>query len=89
MNYLGQDAPEIQFAAKEVCRDMARPNQDSWRKLKILARFVFERESVRWRFEWQDEVDCVLRSYSDSDWAGCRRTRRSTSGGVVMLGGTV
>ena len=24
--------------------------------------------------------------YTDSDWAGCRRTARSTSGGVVMIG---
>ena len=24
--------------------------------------------------------------YSDSDWAGCPRTRRSTSGGAIMLG---
>lgn len=87
MNYLAQDAPEIQYAAKEVCRDMAKPSHDSWRKLKILARFILERESVVWRFEWQDDVDLVLRVFSDSDWAGCRRTRRSTSGGAVMLGG--
>ena len=25
--------------------------------------------------------------WSDTDFAGCKRTRRSTSGGVVMLGG--
>jgi hypothetical protein len=87
LNYLAQDAPEVQVAAKEVCRDMAKPNQDSWRKLKILARFILERESVVWSFEWQDEVDLVLRVFSDSDWAGCRRTRRSTSGGAIMLGG--
>ena len=29
----------------------------------------------------------MLRMYSDSDWAGCLRTRKSTSGGVVTLGG--
>jgi hypothetical protein len=85
-NYLAQDAPELQFAAKEVCRDMARPNLDSWKKLKVLARFVLGRVSVRWQFKWQDEVDCMLCVFSDSDWAGCRRTRRSTSGGVVMVG---
>jgi hypothetical protein len=87
MNYLAQDAPEIQFAAKEVCRDMARPTRESWKKLKILARFILERESIVWHFDWQDEVGLVLRVFSDSDWAGCRRTRRSTSGGAIMLGG--
>jgi hypothetical protein len=86
VNSLAQDAPEIQFAAKEVCRDMARPSQGTWRKLKILARFILEREAVLWTFEWQEEVYLVLRVYSDSDWAGCRRARRSTSGGTIMLG---
>lgn len=28
-----------------------------------------------------------LHVYTDSDWAGCDRSRRSTSGGVVVLGG--
>ena len=28
----------------------------------------------------------VVDIYSDSNWAGCRRTRKSSSGGVVMLG---
>jgi hypothetical protein len=85
-NYLAQDAPDMQFAAKEICRDMAKPTQESWRKLKILARFVLEREAVTWRFDWQDEVGLVLSVFSDSDWAGCRRTRRSTSGGAVLVG---
>ena len=25
-------------------------------------------------------------AYSDSDWAGCRQTGKSTSGGVIMIG---
>ena len=28
-----------------------------------------------------------MSTYSDSDWAGCKRTARSTSGGVIMRGG--
>ena len=27
--------------------------------------------------------------YTDSDWAGCRATRKSTSGGLVLLGGGI
>jgi hypothetical protein len=85
-NYLAQDAPDLQFAAKEVCRDMARPTLNSWKKLKVLARFVLSREAVRWHFGWQDEAEVVLAVFSDSDWAGCRKTRRSTSGGVLLVG---
>ena len=28
-----------------------------------------------------------IRVYSDTDWAGCIKTRKSTQGGVVLLGG--
>ena len=27
--------------------------------------------------------------YTDSDWAGCSKTRRSTSGGVIKIGSHV
>jgi hypothetical protein len=87
LNSLAQDSPDLQFSAKEICRDMSKPSQASWKKLKVLARFLLERESVVWKFDWQEE-DLELSLYSDSDWAGCRRSRRSTRGGAVLLGGT-
>ena len=37
------------------------------------------------RLVWQDDVT-KLDTYVDSDWAGCRVTCRSTSGGASMLG---
>ena len=33
-NFIAQDRPDVRFAVKELCREMARP---SWRKLKKLA----------------------------------------------------
>jgi hypothetical protein len=40
---------------------------------------------VVWKYGWQGRKE-ELEVYTDSDWAGCRKTRRSTSGGVVMVG---
>ena len=34
----------------------------------------------------QDDID-ILDVFTDSDWAGCRRSRKSTSGGAIMKGG--
>ena len=36
------------------------------------------------KFDYQeaDQMD----TYADSDWAGCPRSRRSTSGGCIMVG---
>ena len=34
-----------------------------------------------------EEHDEYIDVYTDSNWAGCLRTRRSTSGGIVVLDG--
>ena len=83
-NYLAADRMDIQFAVKEVCRGMANPEARHWQGLKRLARYLVGRPRAVWRYDWQDPVG--VSTYSDSDYAGCRRTARSTSGGVVMRG---
>ena len=86
-NYLAADRPDCQFAAKEVCRWMASPSELSMLAIKRLCRFLGGRRRLVYRYPFQqaDTVEC----YSDTDWAGCARTRKSTSGGCLMLGGHV
>ncbi len=83
-NYMASDRPEIQFAAKEVCRWMSNPTEVSLNALKRLGRFVAGHKRLVYHYPWQtaDRVD----TYSDTDWAGCPKTRKSTSGGCLMLG---
>ena len=38
-----------------------------------------------WSYRWQEPYD--IQTYTDSNFAGCRRTARSTSGGIIMRGG--
>ena len=53
--------------------------------MKKAARYLVGRESGVWKFGWQDEQGfCSV--YSDSDWGGTARDRKSTSGGVWRLG---
>ena len=84
-NYLQQDCPDIQYGTKEVCRGMANPTERDWECLKKLARYLVGRERVVWKYEWQDE-GAKWRVSTDSDWAGCKATRKSCSGGVLMKG---
>ena len=49
------------------------------------AMYLVRRHAVVYRFEWQEDK-CAMMLYTDSDWAGCRRTRKSTSGGVILIG---
>ncbi len=85
-NYLAVDRVDIQFAVKELCKSMAKPTVGDKRKLKRLARYLVGRPRLVSRYDWQERQG-ELTGYSDSDWAGCKRTARSTSGGAIMAGG--
>ena len=84
-NYLGPDRPDIQFCAKEVCRWMAKPTNLGQDALKRIARFLLGRRRLVFKYGWQRAS--TLECYSDTDWAGCPKTRKSTSGGCLLLGG--
>ena len=86
-NYLAQDRADIQFAVKEACRDMASPSTASWTVLKRIARYLLSYPRLIWKFDAHDQDMSDAHVFSDSDWAGRLKTRKSTSGGVVMLGG--
>ena len=83
-NYLAADRLGCQFAAKEICRWMAKPTESSWSALKRLCRYLVGLPRMVYVYRWQtvNVIDC----YTDTDWAGCPRTRKSTSGGCVLLG---
>jgi len=86
-NYVAIDVPNIQYPTKEVCRDMSKPSISGYEKLKSLARYMVGFEEVLFEFKWQSEEEAKkISGYTDSDWAGCRKSRKSTSGGAIMLG---
>ena len=84
-NYLALDRTDIQFAVKELCRSMSSPRVGDWRKLKRLGRYLLGSPRVVITFEYQVAYDHIT-VWTDSDFAGCHKTRKSTSGGIVMLG---
>ena len=85
-NYLGPDRTDCNYAIKECCREMSTPTTGSLRRLKRMGRYLKKYPRLVWLFDFQGPVT-VIDLYTDADWAGCRRSRKSTSGGVAMLGG--
>ena len=83
-NSLAADRLDVQFACKEVCRWMANPSLHAWRAMKRLCRYLNGVPRLVYTFEQQEASGIDV--YTDTDWAGCPRTRKSTSGGAVMLG---
>ena len=84
-NYLQPDRPDIQYAVKEACRMMAKPTTKSWEMLKRIGRYLRGRPRLIWQYEWQPEQE-VIEVHSDANWAGCKRSRKSSSGGTISLG---
>ena len=84
-NFLAQDNLILQFAAKTVSENVARPRDADWLKLTRAAKYLLGAPRLIQVFEWQ-EPPYRLRTFTDSDWAGDCETRRSTSGGAVMFG---
>ena len=84
-NYLAQDRPDVQYAVKEICRTMSKPDSESWQEVKRLGRYLVGEGRLVQRYEYQD-MPPHIEVWTDTDFAGCKRTRKSTSGGLVMWG---
>ena len=82
-NYLEVDRGDIAFCVKELARRMSSPSSQDWERLQRLARYLRHKPRCVLWYAFQgtpSEVTC----FTVSDWAGCKRTRRSTSGGCMM-----
>ena len=84
-NYLAQDRVDIQYACKECSRRMAKPRQGDWAALKRIGRYFKGAPRLIQQFSWQ-ELPKTVDVFTDSDWAGCKSTCRSTSGGITRFG---
>ena len=85
LNYLAPDRMDIQYAVKESARAMSAPKRAHWKMLRKIGRYLLGAPRMIMKFPWQTQQSMVT-SFTDSDWAGCPRTARSTSGGIVAIG---
>ncbi len=67
----------MQFAAKEISRFMSKPEEQDWRSAKILAKYLKDNKRMVIEYKFQKLPEKVV-VWSDTDFAGCKRTRRST-----------
>ena len=82
LNYLALDRPDLGVAAGRLSRCMARPRVSDVQTLKRALRYLKGQPMLGITFSWQP-VPVELVVLTDSDWAGCKVTRRSTTGIVV------
>ena len=84
-NYLAMDRPDCAYATKELCRYFAAPTKTSVEALKRLVRYLVGKPTLVWLYKMQP-IDTKLMVYVDTSFGGCHTTRRSTSGGAMMIG---
>ena len=85
LNYIAQDRPDLPSASRKVSQGMSAPRRGHEIMLKRVLRYLKLYPRCISKMAWQNtpkEITLLV----DSDWAGCRSTRKSCSGGCVMLG---
>ena len=84
-SYFSEDRPDVSCACKDIVRLMSELFAAGWGKIKRLGRYVAGEPRLIQRLERHEPPRHVL-ALSDSDHAGCLRSRRSTSCTILMHG---
>ena len=85
LNFLSIERADIQYSTKEVARKMSAPCNGDWATLNRIGNYLLLRPRVVHCFKWQD-LPGKITVYVDANWAGCPRTRRSTTGVALVHG---
>jgi len=81
------DQPEAQYAVGVLARGMQAPTSlDLWRLKRVIRYLLGRGRMVSMYSVAEDPTELVV--YTDADWAGDLHSRRSTSGGIILLGDT-
>uniref|UniRef100_A0A2N9GG85 Reverse transcriptase Ty1/copia-type domain-containing protein n=1 Tax=Fagus sylvatica TaxID=28930 RepID=A0A2N9GG85_FAGSY len=77
--------PDISFAVGMLGRYQSNPGMDHWKAAKKVMRYLQGTKDFMLTFRRSDSLEVT--GYSDSDFAGCIDSRKSTFGYLFMLAG--
>ena len=84
-NSLAKDRLDLGVAAVELAKTMAIPRDGDDERLERVARYLHGHPVHMQWYPVQEDMSTVVLS-ADADWATCRETHRSNSGGTLQLG---
>ncbi|XP_026433087.1 uncharacterized protein LOC113330498 [Papaver somniferum] len=87
LQYLTLSRPDICFAVNYVSQFLHKPIDVHLQMAKCILRYV--KGSLGQGITLSDGNCSELQAFSDSDWAGCSDTRKSTYGYCVFVGGNL
>ena len=77
--------PDIVFIVGMLGRYLSNPGMDHWKAAKRVMRYLQRTKGYMLTYRRSDRLEII--GYSDSDFAGCQDSRRSTSDYVYLLAG--
>ncbi|XP_047334054.1 secreted RxLR effector protein 161-like [Impatiens glandulifera] len=79
--------PDLAHAVSVVSRFMGDPGKEHWQAVKRIFRYLRGTSDIG--LSYGGDSQCLVSGYSDSDYAGDVDSRRSMTGYVFTLGGSV
>ena len=67
-----------------LSRNLSNLGMDLWVAAKRVLRYLQKTKDFMLTYKKSDQLEII--GYSDSDFAGCQDTRKSTSGYIYLLG---
>ena len=77
--------PDIAYAVGMLGRYLSNPGMDHWKAAKRVMRYLQRTKDFMLIYQRSDQL--MVTGYSDSDFAGCLDSRKSTSGYIFLLAG--
>lgn len=75
--------PDIAYAVSVVSRYSSNPTETHWKAVQRILRYI--KGTLNYQLVFEGPLRKLV-GYSDSDWAGDKSTRRSTSGFIFNIG---
>eukprot|EP00971_Amphidinium_carterae_P309584 6152332-Amphidinium_carterae.1 len=90
LQYCASRRPDVLYSLKELGRKLANPSQADWTLCKHLLRYLRGTLGIVMTHcvDKREPTDVVV-VQSDTDWGGCRETRKSTCCGVIRWRGII
>ncbi|KAL1569025.1 secreted RxLR effector protein 161-like protein [Salvia divinorum] len=77
--------PDLAFIVNMLGMYLSNPRMDHWKAAKRVMRYLQRTKDYMLTYRKSDHLEII--GYSDSGFAGCQDSRRSTSGYVFLLAG--
>ncbi len=74
---------DIAFAVGKLSQFVEKPTEVNWNAVKRVLRYLQSTKDYGILYDGSKSSDAV--GYSEADWAGCLKTRKSTSGKVFLI----